>query len=47
MIFNKKGQLGPIEFKFFLYGLITGIIVGLVLVYLGSAGIIPFTIPVC
>ncbi len=44
---NKKGQLGPIEFKFFIIGLIIGLIVALVLVYLGTKGIIPFKIPVC
>ena len=43
---NKKGQLGPIEFKFFIIGLIIGLILGLVLVYLGTKGII-FKIPVC
>lgn len=47
MVFNKKGQLGMIEFKYFMFGLIGGIIAGLVLVYLGTAGIIPFQIPVC
>ena len=45
--FNKKGQLGAIEFKFFLMGLVVGLISALVLVYLGSTGVIPFTIPVC
>ncbi len=43
---NKRGQLGWIEFKFFLFGLLGGIIVGLVLVYLGNMGVIPFKIPV-
>lgn len=43
---NKKGQLGFIELKFFFIGLILGIIVALVLVYLGTKGII-FKIPVC
>lgn len=44
---NKKGQLGPIEFKFFIIGLIIGLVGALVLVYLGTKGILPFKIPVC
>jgi len=44
---NKKAQLGIIEFKYFISGLIIGIIVGVVLVYLGTKGILPFKIPVC
>ena len=44
-IMNKLGQLGFIEFKYFLGGLFAGILSGLVLVYLGSAKIIPFQIP--
>tara|TARA_Y100000310_G_C20115133_1_gene548931 strand:- start:253 stop:399 length:147 start_codon:yes stop_codon:yes gene_type:complete len=47
MVFNKKAQLGMIEFKFFVYGLILGIVVGLALTYMGNAGIIPFQMPVC
>lgn len=43
---NKKAQLGFIELKFFFMGLVLGIIVALVLVYLGTKGII-FKIPVC
>ena len=42
---NKIGQLGVIEFKYFLYGLILGIIVALVLVMLGTKGVLPFKIP--
>jgi len=42
---NKKAQLGWIETKFFLVGLIIGIIITLVLVYLGAKGILPFKIP--
>ncbi|MDO8655915.1 MAG: hypothetical protein Q7K45_01640 [Nanoarchaeota archaeon] len=42
---NKRGQLGIIEFKYFMVGLIIGIVVGLVLVLLGSKGVIPFKIP--
>ncbi len=43
---EKRGQLGIIEFKYFLVGLLIGIVLGLVLVYLGTAKVIPFTIPV-
>lgn len=42
---EKRGQLGIIEFKYFMGGLMVGIIAGLVLVYLGTAKIIPFAIP--
>ncbi|MEK6950448.1 MAG: hypothetical protein AABX13_01870 [Nanoarchaeota archaeon] len=42
---DKKGQLGIIEFKYFMGGLILGIIIGLVLVLLGTKGILPFKIP--
>lgn len=42
---DKRGQLGIIEFKFFLYGLVFGIIVALVLVLLGTKGVLPFKIP--
>ncbi|HLD72502.1 MAG TPA: hypothetical protein VJA23_02870 [Candidatus Nanoarchaeia archaeon] len=42
---QKRGQLGIIEFKYFMVGLIIGIVLGLVLVLLGSKGIIPFQIP--
>ncbi|MBS3169733.1 hypothetical protein J4210_04570 [Candidatus Woesearchaeota archaeon] len=41
----KRGQLGFIEFKYFLVGLIIGIVIGLLLIYLGRTGVIPFTIP--
>ena len=44
---NKKAQLGFIELKFFFIGFIIGLIVALVLVYLGAKGILPFKIPVC
>ena len=43
---EKRGQLGIIDFKYFLVGLLIGIVLGLVLVYLGTAKVIPFTIPV-
>lgn len=44
-IFNKKGQLGIIEAKYFFIGLIIGIIIGLAIVYLGTAKVLPFKIP--
>lgn len=44
---NKKAQLGFIEFKFFIMGLIIGLIAALILVYLGTKGVLPFKIPVC
>ena len=44
-IFNKKGQLGIIEGKYFLIGMLVGIIIALVLVYLGTQKILPFAIP--
>ena len=44
---NKKAQLGFIEFKYFIVGFLIGLIVALVLVYLGTKGILPFKIPVC
>ena len=43
---NKKAQLGVIEFKFFLFGLIAGIIIGLVLIALMNGGTIPFKLPI-
>jgi hypothetical protein len=45
MIMNKKAQLGVIEFKFFMFGLIGGLIVGLVLIVLMNGGTIPFKLP--
>ncbi len=42
---NKKGQLGWIEFQYFMFGLIAGIIVLFVVIKLGQAGVIPFEIP--
>ena len=44
-IFNKKGQLGIIEAKYFFMGLIIGVLIALVLVYLGTAKVLPFKIP--
>lgn len=45
MKFNKKGQLGIIEFKYFMIGLLIGIVLALLLVFLGAKGILPFKIP--
>ncbi len=42
---DKRGQLGIIEFKYFLGGLVVGIIIALVLVLLGQKEIIPFQVP--
>lgn len=42
---DKRGQLGVIEFKFFFYGIIFGIVLALVLVFLGTAKVLPFQIP--
>jgi hypothetical protein len=42
---QKRGQLGFIEMQFFFYGFLTGLIGGLVLVFLGTKKIIPFQIP--
>jgi len=41
---NKRGQLGIIEFKYFMVGLFIGILLGLILVYLGNINVIPFQI---
>ncbi len=43
---QKRGQLGIIEFKYWMGGLIVGIIVALLFVALGTNGILPFKIPV-
>ena len=42
---QKRGQLGIIEFKYFMVGLLIGIVIALVLVMLGTKGILPFKIP--
>ena len=38
---EKRGQLGIIEFKFFIMGLAIGIVAGLILVFLSTKGVIP------
>tara|TARA_Y100000310_G_scaffold321278_1_gene378688 strand:+ start:1347 stop:1649 length:303 start_codon:yes stop_codon:yes gene_type:complete len=45
LFLNKKGQLGVIEGKYFFVGFFVGIILALVLVFLGTAKILPFKIP--
>jgi len=42
---DKKGQLGMIEFQYFMVGFGIGVVAGLVLVYLGTIEVIPFKIP--
>ncbi len=44
---QKRGQLGIIEFKYFIIGVIIGVVIGIALIYLGTKGVIPFKIPVC
>ncbi len=43
---EKRGQLAGIEFHYFIIGFFTGIASGLLLVYLGTAKIIGFQVPV-
>jgi len=42
---NKKGQLGIIEFKYFMVGLLVGLVGGFTLIILGAKKVIPFKIP--
>ncbi|MBU0456794.1 MAG: hypothetical protein ABH824_01350 [Nanoarchaeota archaeon] len=42
---QKRGQLGIIEFKYFIIGLLIGLIGGLTLIFLGTKKILPFSIP--
>ncbi len=42
---NKKGQLMGIELKFFFVGLLIGIVIAIVVLYLSAIDIIPFSIP--
>lgn len=44
-IMQKKGQLGIIEFKYFMIGLLIGLVIALVLVWLGTADVLPFKVP--
>lgn len=44
-MFNKKGQLGILEAKYFFIGLVIGLIISFVLVALGATGVLPFKIP--
>ena len=41
----KRGQLGIIEFKYFMVGLVIGLIVIIILTGLGNSGTIPFKMP--
>ena len=43
---TKRGQLGIIEFKYFIFGLIFGLLGSFVLTFLGSKKILPFQIPI-
>lgn len=45
MKLTKKGQLGFIEFKYLMLGVLIGMLIGFVLVYLGTTGTLPFKIP--
>jgi hypothetical protein len=42
---GRKGQLELIEAKYFIFGLLFGIIAGLVLIKLGMVKVLPFKIP--
>ena len=42
MLKSKKAQLGGIEFKFLMIGLIIGIIIAVVVIILANKGILPF-----
>ncbi len=39
---QKKGQLGWIEFKYFISGVAIGLVIFIILMFLGNSGIIPF-----
>lgn len=42
---TKRGQLGFIEFKYLMIGVLLGLLMAFVLVYLGTTGTLPFKIP--
>ncbi len=42
MFHNKKAQLGFIEFRFFMIGLIIGLIGAFALIYVANNGMLPF-----
>jgi hypothetical protein len=42
---NKKGQLGIIEFKFWIIGFIMGLVIMAVLVALLNMGVVDFSLP--
>ncbi|MEK6845767.1 MAG: hypothetical protein AABY26_03340 [Nanoarchaeota archaeon] len=41
---EKRGQLGIIEFKYFMFGLVIGVVIAAVLIYLSIKGIIPISL---
>jgi hypothetical protein len=41
---KKRGQLGMIEFQYFMTGLVIGIIVAAVVIYLSINGVIPISL---
>lgn len=43
-IMNKKAQLGIIEFKFFMYGVVAGLALFAIVMLLAKYGIIPFSL---
>jgi len=43
-VMEKRGQLGIIEMKYFMVGLVIGIILGVVFIYLSVKGIIPVSL---
>ncbi len=43
--FNRKGQLGWIEMKYFFIGLVIGLLIAFILAALGTSGVLPFKIP--
>ncbi len=45
MVFTKKGQLGIIEFKFFLFGVIFGVVALVILIALMNNGVLDFSLP--
>jgi hypothetical protein len=39
---NKKAQLGIIEFKFLIIGLLIGVVAAVILIMLANKGVLPF-----
>jgi len=44
-VMTKRGQLGIIEFQYFMVGLLIGVFLALLLVLLGTKGVIGFKVP--